>query len=122
MAKIAYAMVFVSDMKRSITFYRDALGLPLKFESPGWTEFVTEGTTLALHLARTPAHAGADPAVNPAGNCRLGLHVPSLDALHEKLVAHGVRCVMPPTMQDFGSRLAIYANPDGMPISFGESK
>jgi len=33
-----------------------------------------------------------------------------------------VRCVMPPTLQDFGARLSVYADPDGLPISFGESK
>jgi len=48
--------------------------------------------------------------------------VPNLDALHEKLTAQGVRCVMPPTQQDFGARLALYADPDGLPIAFGESK
>ena len=122
MKKLDYAIVFVSDMKRSVTFYRDVLGLPLKFESPGWTEFATEGAPLALHKAGTLAAAGTDPAVNPAGSCRLGLHVPNLDALHEKLTANGVRCVMPPTMQDFGARLAVYADPDGLPLSFGESK
>jgi lactoylglutathione lyase len=34
-----YTMVIVSDMSESITFYRDKLGLALKFESPEWTEF-----------------------------------------------------------------------------------
>jgi len=121
MTKLAYAMVFVSDMKRSIAFYRDLLGLPLKFESPGWTEFATEGTTLALHKASAP-NADSDAARNPAGRCRLGLHVPSLDALHQKMTAHGVRCVQPPTMQDFGARLSIYADPDGLPITFAESR
>jgi lactoylglutathione lyase len=121
MAKIPYIMVFVSDMKRSVAFYRDVLGLPLKFESPGWSEFATEGTTLALHKASTPAAAGADPALHPAGFCRFGLHVPNLDALHEKLTANGVRCVLPPTLQDFGARLSVYADPDGLPIAFGES-
>ena len=122
MAKIAYNMILVSDMKRSIAFYREVLGLPMKFDSPGWTEFPTEGPTLALHKADNPATAGADPAANSAGSCRLGLHVPSLDALHEKLTANGVRCVMPPALQDFGGRLAIYADADGMSISFGESQ
>src|SRR3972149_4176553 len=63
--RVNYAIVFVSDMKRSVAFYRDVLGLPLKFESPGWTEFATDGTTLALHKAGTPAAASTDPAVNP---------------------------------------------------------
>jgi len=50
--RLNYAIVFVSDMKRAVSFYRDVLGLPLRFDSPGWTEFATEGATLALHLAR----------------------------------------------------------------------
>ena len=41
--RVNYAIVFVSDMKRAVSFYRDVLGLPLKFESPGWTEFATDG-------------------------------------------------------------------------------
>jgi catechol 2,3-dioxygenase-like lactoylglutathione lyase family enzyme len=36
-------------MKQAVAFYRDVMGLPLKFETPGWTEFATEGATLALH-------------------------------------------------------------------------
>ena len=31
--RLNYAIIFVSDMKRSVAFYRDILGLPLKFES-----------------------------------------------------------------------------------------
>ncbi|MCI0743088.1 MAG: VOC family protein [Gemmataceae bacterium] len=49
--RVNYAIVFVSDMKRSVAFYRDVLGLPLRFESPGWTELATEGATLALHAS-----------------------------------------------------------------------
>jgi len=30
------AIVFVSDMRRSVSFYRDTIGLPLRFESPHW--------------------------------------------------------------------------------------
>jgi catechol 2,3-dioxygenase-like lactoylglutathione lyase family enzyme len=47
--QIDYTMVIVSDMARSVEFYRDKLGIPLKFESPEWTEFATGATTLALH-------------------------------------------------------------------------
>ena len=47
--QIDYTMVVVSEMQRSVEFYRDKLGLPLKFQSPDWTEFQTGATTLALH-------------------------------------------------------------------------
>jgi len=46
-----YAIKFVADMQEAVKFYRDVLGLTLKFESPGWSEFVTGETTLALHPA-----------------------------------------------------------------------
>src|SRR5215212_7188094 len=47
--RLTYAIKYVADMERAIAFHRDVLGLPLKFESPFWSEFDTGGTTLALH-------------------------------------------------------------------------
>jgi catechol 2,3-dioxygenase-like lactoylglutathione lyase family enzyme len=38
MTKLTYAIVFVSDMARSVAFYQDIIGLPLKHQSPGWSE------------------------------------------------------------------------------------
>jgi lactoylglutathione lyase len=58
--KIDYTMVVVSDMERSVAFYRDKLGVPLKFQSPEWTEFQTGGTTLALHGGGIPAEGLAN--------------------------------------------------------------
>lgn len=120
MKKVDYAIVFVSDMKRSIHFYRDVLGLPLKFESPGWTEFATEGCTLALHGGSKPSgHAAPDHM--PAGSCHPGFEVEDIEVFHQKLSAKGARCIQPPKMQDFGGKLAIYADPDGLPISVSEA-
>jgi lactoylglutathione lyase len=119
--RVNYAIVFVSDMKRSIAFYRDVLGLPLKFESPGWTEFATDGATLALHASAVPPDASADPKRVPAGRCRPGLRVPNLDEFHELMVTKGVPCVQPPT-EVFGARVAQYLDPDGLAISVGEER
>ncbi len=49
--KLAYVIKFVADMNRAVKFFRDVLGLPLKFESPGWSEFVTDQTTNPAPLA-----------------------------------------------------------------------
>jgi len=49
--RLGYAIVFVRDMKRSVAFYKEVMGLPLRFESPGRTEFSTQGATLALHAS-----------------------------------------------------------------------
>ena len=56
--KLTYVIKFVGDMDRAVAFHRDTLGLPLKFESPGWSEFETGGTTLALHTAAPATASG----------------------------------------------------------------
>jgi lactoylglutathione lyase len=118
--RINYAIVFVSDMKRSIAFYRDVVGLPLRFESPSWTEMATDGATLALH-ATALASGGPDPAELPAGRCRPGLSVRDLDAFHQRMVENGVTCVQEPR-EVFGARVAQYMDPDGLAISVGEER
>ena len=60
MNTFGYVIVFVSDMDRSVAFYRDVLGFPVKHQSHKWTEFGTGETTLALHLAdaaEAPPHS-----------------------------------------------------------------
>jgi hypothetical protein len=78
--------------------------MSLRFESPGWTEFETEGATLALHLCEGPGVAD-DPEKVPAGRCRPGFRVPDLDTFHQRMVQHQVKCIQQPTML-FGARIA----------------
>ena len=40
--QIDYTMVVVSDMDKSVEFYRDKLGIPLKFQSPSGLSFKLE--------------------------------------------------------------------------------
>src|SRR5512146_3229708 len=63
---LTYAIKFVGDMEAAVEFYRDVLGLPLKFQSPGWSSFITGDVTLALHPASEK---------NPAGAVELGFGV-----------------------------------------------
>jgi lactoylglutathione lyase len=37
--KLRYVIAFVADMAAAVAFHRDVLGLPLRFQSPGWSEF-----------------------------------------------------------------------------------
>lgn len=121
-SKVDYLMVNVSDMGRSVPFYRDTLGLTLRFESSGWSEFETGGTTLALHAA-APAPASKAPVGGPvAGTCSLGFSVQDLDRTYTELLERGACFVMPPTVQaEEGIRLAVCLDPDGLAISFAES-
>jgi lactoylglutathione lyase len=119
MNTLGYVIVFTSNMDRSIAFYRDVLGLPLKRQSPKWTEFDTGGTRLALHLAHSSEHPHTHGSM-PAGHCHVGITVADLDAFHNEMVAKGVKCIEPPKQEDFG-RLALYADPDGLPLGVAEA-
>jgi lactoylglutathione lyase len=118
--RVNYIIVFASDMARAISFYRDALGLPLKFESPIWAEFATDGATLALH-ASSAGSAESDAAEHSrAGHCRPGFSVSDLDAFHARMLERGVTCIEEPR-EVFGARLAQYRDPDGLAISVGDA-
>jgi len=121
--QIDYTMIIVSDMARSVEFYRDKLGIPLKFQSPEWTEFDTGATILALHGGGVvpPQQAGASES-KFAGTCSIGFNVEDLDQAFAELTARGITFVMPPTQRDNeGIRLAVCVDPDGLPISFAQT-
>jgi len=118
--RVNYAIVFVSDMKRSVAFYRDVIGLPLKFDSPEWSEFATEGATFALHRSEQPA-VSPDEEDLPAGRCRPGLAVRDLDAFHARMIEHNVTCTQQPK-DLFGAKIAQYLDPDGLAISVSEER
>ena len=118
-SKVDYVMVNVSDMARSVAFYRDTLGLVLKFESAGWSEYQTGATTLALHHAPPATGVGAGEAGAVAGTCSVGFSVESVDRTNAELEARGARFVVPPTDQAAdGIRIAVCVDPDGLAISF----
>ena len=103
--------MFVTDMDRAVKFYRDVLGLPLNFQSPGWSEFATGETILALHLATQK---------NPAGSTELGFNVADLDRFYREMTTKGLEFSMAPTKQDFGGVLARFVGSEGERCSVGE--
>jgi catechol 2,3-dioxygenase-like lactoylglutathione lyase family enzyme len=120
--QLDYTMIVVSDMQRSVEFYRDKLGIPMKFQSPDWTEFATGTTTLALHgggVASTEPPTG-DPS-KVAGACSIGFNVDDVDKTYEELKARGITFVMPPMQREGeGIKLAVAIDPDGLPVSFAQ--
>jgi lactoylglutathione lyase len=46
---LGYVIVYVKDIERALSFYRDMLGMTVKMNESGWVEFDTGATTFALH-------------------------------------------------------------------------
>lgn len=111
-----YVIIYVSDMERSVSFYRDVLGLPMKFTSPGWTEFDTGTTTVALHRALNEKQSAEVQRSTP-GLAQLGFSVDDLQAAYEALKAQDVPFSLPPQKQPSGITLAVLHDPDGLGIT-----
>lgn len=111
-AKLRHIIEFVSDMDRAVKFYRDVIGLPVKFQSPQWSEFATGDITLALHPASEK---------NPAGKLEMGFNVPDLHEFHREMQGKGVRFPMAPSKQDFGGMLAQFVDSEGAHVSVSGS-
>ena len=89
--KVANAYYVVRDMDRSARFYRDVLGLEVKFADPGkWTQFDVAGTQIAI---ATPAPGQPDPGENAT----VVLEVDDLDAMQQRLRdEYSVECSFEP--------------------------
>ena len=105
--KLTHVIKFVSNMDQAVAFHRDVLGLPLKFASPGWSEFGEGETTLALHPAS---------AEHPAGTAQPGYEVPNLDAFYGERERLGLTFTSPPVPLH-GVWLAHFLDLDGAECS-----
>jgi lactoylglutathione lyase len=105
--KLTYVIKYVGDMGQAIQFYKDQLGLTLRFQSPEWSEFETGDTTLALHLA---SHD------HPAGTSQLGFGIPDIDSFYAEKKDNGVEFISAPS-DLFGSRIAKFKDSEGAECS-----
>jgi lactoylglutathione lyase len=111
---LAYTVVYVSDMEKSIAFYRDVLGIPLDYTVEGWTQFKSNGAALVLHprleQSKSPASGSA---------VRITFRVDDLDAEYRRLIAQLVRFLASPATVGFGKH-ATLLDPEGNPIDLIE--
>jgi lactoylglutathione lyase len=123
--RLGYAILFVSNLDRAIGFYRDVIGVPLRFRADAYAEFATEGAKFAL-VPRTelPALIGRqappDPAPWPQGE--VAFFVEDVDAEHARLQAAGVAVLAAPTDRPWGERTLHVADPDGNLVELTRAK
>jgi len=115
--RISMVALGVRDLKTSITFYKDGLGLPKIDGPPGIAFFNLNGTWLGL--AERDALA-RDATVSPAGQGYAGFNlahnVASEDevrAVMDQALAAGAKAVKSPQKADWGGYHGYFADPDG---------
>lgn len=105
--RLTYAIKFVADMGAAVAFYRDQIGLQVKFTSAEWSEFITGETTLALHAAS---------AENPPGSVQLGFGTHDLDSFYTDSSSAGIHFTGA-IETVHGTRIARLRDVDGAEIS-----
>ena len=124
-SRLAYAILFVSDLERSVRFYRDVIGLPFRFANQGYAEFATEGAKFSLY-----ARSGLPELIgraSPAGEIpwpqgEVAFFVDDVDSEHERLVQAGVCVLAPPIDRPWGERTLHVADPDGNVVELTRRK
>ena len=120
--QIDYVMIGVSNMEQSVGFYKDTLGMPLKYKTNEWTEFETGATTLALHLSKPRIASTTAQRELVAGTSSIGFNVTDVEKTYQELKSKNVRFVMEPKMREGeGIKLAVFLDPDDMEISIAET-
>jgi glyoxylase I family protein len=132
----SHVCVSVSDLERSLAFYRDGLGLRVIFDvelaGPGMQAVTGEAGArgrmvgclvpggVTLELLWFAHRAGAAPQPRPAtGYTNDSLSVSDLDAAYAALEARGVRPLQRPVAVG-GVRMFFVADPDGTAIEIIE--
>jgi len=139
MKGISHLAIGVSDMERSLPFYRDILGLEVMLDAE---ELVGQGKRRAVYMRWNDGAGflvlsqtlGRDPSGKPLRLHQVGLHhfaflVDDLRSRVEKLTRAGVKILVPPYEADaiaYGERgngkflTSLFEDPDGTILQFDQ--
>jgi uncharacterized protein len=117
-AKICLITLGVSDLARSLAFYRDGLGWPTHDYNPDADVvfFALEGSWLSLYPRDKLAEDAGVPNGQGFGGITLAHNEPSpekVDATYAQAIAAGAREVKVPQKSFWGGYSGYFADPDG---------
>lgn len=111
---LAVVMLGVTDLPRSVAFYRDTLGLQAQGEAAGEFAFFDAGGVM---LALSVPHARSDRSPHLVGATEIVFRVGSVSAAHQALLARGVAFTREPRQVTGDHWSAVFTDPDGHRLS-----
>jgi lactoylglutathione lyase len=113
--KLGLVMIVVSNMDRSVAFYRDVLGLKLLFHQSNWSQFDAGHMLIGLHPE------GDEVKVSPTSGFSLGIYVDDITKACSELKRRHGHIAIEPRNEPFG-RWALLKDPDGYGVQLVELK
>ncbi len=116
--KIEASVLFVQDLNRCTTFYRDTFKLSYQGSDANSSTFLLQE---GLYLILLSPEGAADLLGTQVGELKmegearglLAASVADVDVAYKELRAQGVTFVRPPTDQSWGLRTAHFTDPEG---------
>lgn len=120
MERIDHVILYAEDLDREVPFYRDVLGLALRFRDRGYAEFGLRNLRLGLF-----DRSGLGELLGPEGAQRrpdgeILFLVPDVDAWVDRLRAAGVRILSGPVDRPWGHRTLHVLDPDGHVVELAQ--
>ena len=114
--KVGNVILAVTDIDKSLEFYHEIIGLPIKNQRRSWVDLGTSGALLSLHPASlTAQHIGS----SIENGITIGFLVGDVKSAVEELRAKGVRIHRDIVKKDAGIN-AVVLDPDDYLISLFE--
>jgi catechol 2,3-dioxygenase-like lactoylglutathione lyase family enzyme len=117
MKALSVSPVFhVSDLERSIGFYKDVLGFAEDFRFESYVGL--KHGDVALHITV----GGSGDYRRPIGGGTVYIFCDSVDSFYESITSRGARPSSAPSDTAYGMRDFVVHDPDGNQVSFGAEK
>lgn len=114
MIQYGYTILYVEDTARTLAFYRDVLGLPVKAEHGSYIEFETGQTTLAFNTREDVQQLIPDYTI-PSGKTQqtleIGFITDDVPTLFQKVVEAGYETVLAPVQNHGGKSSPMSSTP-----------
>ena len=110
--RVWVATVHVADFDRSLRFYRDLLGFPVRLEARpfGWMELGPKEPLCKIGLSLRPEDRTTPGQVRPTG---IILEVDDMEAFGDRLKSASVSITRGPTKTPWGGEVVDFLDPDG---------
>jgi lactoylglutathione lyase len=119
MPHVDYVIQYVASLERSMTFYRDVIGLKVRIEGDGYVEFEMDNTKFSLfERSKLPELIGREAGNAPCGE--IGFIIDDVDREAERLKGLGVQITSGPMDRPWGERTLHIGDPDGNIIEFAQ--